>query len=130
MFQVGDFIIDNNEVVKIIGTHPKINQLDTDKYGLITPCSPNITLNKDILSACGFTLNPSSGLYEVKLKNGNLVSCTVGKSGVVSNLAVCCPFYKHLDDIGVLSMLQDIIRDQTGEELPIDIQALQNTQKF
>lgn len=130
MFQIGNFINDNNEVVKIIGIHSKNHQINTDKHGLIRPCSPNITLNKEVLSSCGFTLNPSSGLYEIKLKNGNIVSCTVGQSGVISNLTICCPFYKHHDDIGVLSILQDIIRDKTGEELPIDIPALQKTQKF
>ena len=67
MFQIRDFIIDNNEVVKIIATYPDNNQLDTDKHGLITACTPNITLDKEVLSACGFALNQSSGRYEVKL---------------------------------------------------------------
>ena len=130
MHQIGDFIIDDNEVVKITGIHQKNNQLDTDKHGLITPCMSNITINKEVIDACGFTLNPTSGLHVVTLNSGKLVSCKLSPSGAIKDLAICCPFQKHVGDIGVLSTLQDIIRNLTGEDLPIDVQKLQDSQKF
>lgn len=121
----GDYIKDNDKAVKVIGY--SVEDANENKYTL-DYIEPNITIRDEILESCGFVKN--NGKYKFQYSNGNSsYMILVSKS----QQSYRCDIYNSAnlqpvtakDDIAVLSVLQDFIRQSTqGGELNVDLQML------
>ena len=121
----GDYIKDNDKAVKVIGY--SVEDANENKYTL-DYIQPNIIIRDKILECCGFVKNNDK--YEFQYSNGNSsYKILVSKS----QLSYRCDIYSSAnlqpvttkDNITVLSVLQDFIRQSTqGGELKVDLQRL------
>lgn len=117
--EVGDFIIVDGEVVKI-------TRYEVEFQGetiLVGGKEPNIDIDDKVLRASGFVKINDSAAYKCILKDdaGNV------KYTVIFNPdTYVCEISMSIDmrpdfiqEIRVLSELQDFVRHKTGKELPI-----------
>lgn len=122
--EVGDYIIADGDVVKITRYEVELQ----GKTALVDGKNPNITIDDEVLKASGFVKINDSAAYKCILKDdaGNV------KYTVIFNPdTYVCEISRSIDmrpdfiqEIRVLSELQDFIRHKTGKELPIKIEEL------
>lgn len=121
----GDYIKDNDKAVKVIGY--SVKDANKNEYTL-DYIEPNIIIRDEILECCGFVKDNDK--YKFQYSNGSSsYMILVSKS----QQSYRCDIYNTMnlqqvitkDDIIVLSVLQDFIRQSTqGVELKVDLQRL------
>lgn len=117
--EVGDYIIVESKVAKITKYEVELQ----GKTALVDGKNPNITIDDKVLKASGFSRNEGLPKYKCHFKdeNGNV------QYMVTFDLDKCiCEISMSIDmrpdfiqEIRVLSELQDFVRHKTGKELPI-----------
>ena len=123
--ETGDYIKDNDKAVKVIGY--SVKDANKNEYTL-DYIEPNIIIRDEILECCGFVKDNDK--YKFQYSNGSSsYMILVSKS----QQSYRCDIYNTMnlqqvitkDDIIVLSVLQDFIRQSTqGVELKVDLQRL------
>ena len=120
----GDYIKDNDKAVKVIGY--SVKDANKNEYTL-DYIEPNIIIRDEILECCGFVKNNDKYKFQYSDANTSYMICVSKQQKSYScdiyNSANLQPVTK--DDITVLSVLQDFIRQSTqGGELDVDFQRL------
>ena len=121
----GDYIKDNDKAVKVIGY--SVKDANKNEYTLYY-IEPNIIIRDEILECCGFVKKDNKYQFQYSNGHSNYMIC-VSKSQQSYRCEIRNT--KNLqqviakDDIIVLSVLQDFIRQNTqGGELNVDLQRL------
>lgn len=122
--EVGDFIIANGKVVKITRYEVECQ----GKTLLIDGKEPNIVIDDKVLNASGFVQTDKSASYLCRLQDDKGISSYTVSFNLLTYICEISTALNMMPDfterIGVLSELQDFIRNKIGKELPINIEKL------
>ena len=130
----GDYVLFKGEVAKITRVAKYYDVVDAQQHKTdnITLHQPNIIINENVLLACGFTQDvENKHIFTYHLADKDLIiigdiTFDLSPLNKICNIAfsIHADFMRISKQIIVLSELQDFIRINAGQELPINVELL------